>query len=46
MANAKDFVLWFITNLPTFLLSEPVIYFVGMAFLAFTIKLFKQLKSI
>lgn len=46
MENAKNFVLWFIQNLPSFFLSEPIIYFVGMGFLAFTIKLFYRIKSI
>lgn len=46
MAAAKSFVEWFLTNIPSFLMSDPIIYFVGFGFLAWTIKLFKDLISI
>lgn len=46
MANAKSFVEWFLSNIPTFLMSDPIIYFVGFGFLGFTIKLFRDLVNI
>lgn len=39
MADIKTFVLWFIDNIPTFLMSEPIKYFVGIAILVFIIKI-------
>lgn len=32
MQSMKDFCLWFIEQLPSFLMAEPVCYFVGFFF--------------
>jgi hypothetical protein len=39
--NMKTFVLWFLEQLPSFLLSEPMCYFVGFAFLIVTIRIIR-----
>lgn len=38
MQSMQQFTLWFINNIPTFLLSEPIVYLVGLAILAIIIK--------
>lgn len=38
MQNMQQFSLWFLNNIPSFLLAEPICYFVGIAILAFIIK--------
>lgn len=43
MEAMKAFTLWLINNVPTFLMSEPVIYFVALAILAILIKCISQL---
>jgi hypothetical protein len=40
--NMKTFVLWFLEQLPSFLLSEPMCYFVGFAFLIVTIRIIRD----
>jgi hypothetical protein len=40
--NMKTFVLWFLEQLPSFLLSEPMCYFVGFAFLIVTIRVIRD----
>lgn len=42
----KDFVIWFLTMLPDFLMSEPMCYFVGFAFLFVTLALFRAIVNI
>lgn len=39
MTAMKNFVMWFIEQLPTFFMSEPIIYIFGFVLLAFVIKL-------
>lgn len=46
MAESKEFVLWFLENLPTFLLSDPINQFLGFAFLAVVIRLMKSIMNI
>lgn len=46
MQSSKDFVMWFLNNLPTFLLAEPINYFLGFAFLGLTINLFKRIINV
>ena len=46
MAESKAFVEWFLSNLPDFLLAAPINQFLGFAFLAVTIKLFKQIINV
>jgi hypothetical protein len=41
--NMKTFVLWFLEQLPSFLLSEPMCYFVGFAFLVVTIRIIRDI---
>lgn len=46
MESMKTFTLWFIEELPVFLMAEPVIYFVGIAFGLLVIGLIKGLINI
>lgn len=46
MQAMKSFVLWFLEQLPAFLMSEPICYFVGFAFLFVVISIFKDIISI
>lgn len=39
----KEFTLWLLDNIPTFLMSEPVIYFVAIALIAVCIKVISKL---
>lgn len=39
----KEFTLWLLDNIPTFLMSEPVIYFVAIALIAVSIKVISRL---
>jgi hypothetical protein len=41
--NMKTFVIWFLEQLPSFLLSEPMCYFVGFAFLIVTIRVIRDI---
>lgn len=43
MEAMKTFTLWLINNVPTFLMSEPVIYFVALAILAILVKCISRL---
>ena len=43
MQAMKDFTLWLINNIPTFLMSEPVIYFVAIAIVCILIKVISRL---
>lgn len=38
MASMQQFTIWFLDNIPDFLLSEPICYFVGIVILGFIIK--------
>lgn len=38
MASMQSFTLWFLNQLPAFLLSEPISYFTGLIILGFIIK--------
>lgn len=46
MTSMQNFILWFLNNLPTFLLSDPIIYFVGFWFAGLTIILIKRILNI
>lgn len=46
MENAKAFAMWFFQNLPTFLMSEPINYIVGLFVLAVVIKFLYRLMHI
>ena len=41
--SMQAFINWFISELPGFLSSEPIRYFVGFFFLGITIRLFRML---
>lgn len=43
MDNMKTFVLWFLEQLPSFFLSEPMCYFVGFAFLIVTVRVIRDI---
>ena len=43
MDNMKTFVLWFLEQLPSFLLSEPMCYFVGFAFLIVMVRVIRDI---
>lgn len=43
MVNMKNFVMWFLDNIPDFLMSEPIVYFVGFMLLAFVIAIVLKL---
>lgn len=43
MTDAQNFFLWFIQNLPTFLMSHPVIDFLGFVFAAYALRLLRSL---
>ena len=43
MQAMQTFTLWLINNIPTFLLSEPVIYFVAIAIVSILIKIISAL---
>lgn len=38
----KNFSLWFLEELPSFLLSEPIIYFIGIGTFAVIVKIVKD----
>lgn len=42
----KEFILWFLTQLPDFLMSEPICYFVGFAFLFVVIGVLQNIMTI
>lgn len=46
MQAMKDFVLWFIAELPSFLMSEPICYFVGIAFALVIVGVIKSIVNI
>lgn len=39
MNDIQAFITWFLNNLPSFLMTEPICYFLGFAFLGLTVKL-------
>lgn len=46
MSEMKDFVMWFLVNLPDFLMAEPICYLVGFGFLFVVVALFKSMINI
>lgn len=46
MQEMKDFCLWFLTELPDFLLAEPICYFVGFGFLFVVIAIIRSIINI
>lgn len=46
MQAVKDFVFWFLSELPSFLMAEPICYFVGFAFIFVTAKVVFQIMNI
>lgn len=43
MADMQTFIGWFLTQLPGFLMAEPMCYFVGFAFVIVTIRIIRDL---
>lgn len=43
MADMQNFVTWFLTQLPAFLMSEPICYFVGFAFLIVVVRIIRDI---
>lgn len=39
MTAMQNFIMWFVSKLPDFFMSEPIIYIFGFVLLAFVIKL-------
>lgn len=46
MTAVQNFITWFISQIPSFLMSEPIKYFVGFFFLGIVISLFKRIINI
>lgn len=44
MQAMVDFITWFIEEFPSFLMSEPVIYFIGIIILGYLIHILFSLK--
>lgn len=43
VADMQAFCTWFLTQFPVFLMSEPVCYFVGFAFLIVVIRVIRDI---
>lgn len=43
MTEQMSFVAWFLAEVPTFLMSDPIGPFLGVAFLMFVIRLVREL---
>ena len=46
MQSVREFCVWFISQLPDFLMSEPICYFVGFFFSFATVGLIARLMNI
>lgn len=46
MSEMMTFISWFLSELPDFLMSEPVCYFVGFGFLFVVVQLFRNIITI
>lgn len=46
MQAMMDFCLWFLSELPDFLLSEPINYLVGFFFLLFIVTIIRSILTI
>lgn len=46
MADMQTFISWFLTQLPDFLMAEPMCYFIGFAFAILTIRIIRDLVHI
>lgn len=42
MNEAKEFSLWFLQNVPAFLMSHPIIDFLGFVFGGFALRIIKE----
>ena len=43
MSEMKAFILWFLSELPDFLMSEPICYFVGFMIAFFVVALIRNI---
>lgn len=46
MSNMKNFIMWFLDNIPSFLMAEPIVYIFGFVLLAFVISIVLRLARI
>lgn len=46
MQEMMEFCMWFLAELPDFLMAEPICYLVGFGFLFVVLALFKSLVNI
>lgn len=43
MAEMQLFALWWLEELPAFLMSEPICYFIGFAFLIVVVRIIREI---
>ena len=43
MLNMQNFVSWILTEIPTFLLSEPIIYIIGILLFGYVVSILAKL---
>lgn len=43
--TVKAYTIWMLNNLPTFLMAEPICYFIGIAILLWIIKIIFNLSN-
>lgn len=46
MQEMMEFCMWFLSELPDFLMAEPICYLVGFGFLFVVLALFKSIVNI
>lgn len=46
MSDMISFVSWFFSNLPTFLMSQPINWITGLLLIGLVIKIFSNLKGV
>jgi len=46
MTSMKNFIMWFIDNIPDFFLAEPIVYLFGFVMLAFLISIIFRIMRI
>lgn len=45
MSDIQSFISWFLDELPSFLMTEPICYLLGFVFLGLTVKLVFKLTN-
>lgn len=46
LESMKTFAIWFLTQIPDFLMSEPICYFVGIIVLLWILKVILRLSNV